>query len=92
MRIHFRELVISTMVTPVGMIRTDIADTGVGLPEDFGACLFEPFKTQKANGLGLGLSLSRSIVEAHYGELWAEPNPAGGAVFSFTLPLAERHH
>ncbi len=85
-----RELVISTALVDKGMIRTDIADTGIGLSEESRAHLFEPFKTTKANGLGVGLSLSRSIVEAHYGNIWAEPNPAGGAVFSFTLPLAEQ--
>lgn len=87
-----RELVISTLLTSQGMIRTDIADTGLGLPEELRTHLFEPFRTTKANGLGVGLSLSRSIVEAHYGEIWAEPNPTGGTIFSFTLPLAERHH
>lgn len=83
-----RELVISTALIGRGMIRTAIADTGVGLSEESRAHLFEPFKTTKATGLGVGLSLSRSIVQAHYGDIWAEPNPGGGAVFSFTLPLA----
>lgn len=84
-----RELSISTVTTGKGTIRTDIADTGPGLSEERRARLFEPFETTKTTGLGVGLSLSRSIIEAHYGEIWAEPNPGGGAVFRFTLPLAE---
>ena len=47
-----------------------------------------PFTSTKSNGLGVGLSISRSIIEAHYGTIWAEANPGGGAKFSFTLPLA----
>lgn len=85
-----RELVISTALIERGMIRTDVTDTGGGLSEEARTHLFEPFKTTKAKGLGVGLSLSRSIVEAHYGEIWAEPNPTGGSIFRFTLPLAER--
>ncbi len=84
-----RELVISTTLLDGGMIRTDIADTGAGLAEEVLNVLFEPFMTTKTHGLGVGLSVSRSIVEAHYGHLWAEANPGGGAILSFTLPLAD---
>jgi two-component system sensor kinase FixL len=84
-----RELTISTSSTGDGAIRIDVADTGGGLCEEARTQLFQPFKTSKANGMGVGLSISRSIIEAHYGEIWAEPNPAGGAVFSFTLPSHE---
>jgi len=49
--------------------------------------VFQPFFTTKSKGLGIGLSISRSIVEAHGGRLTTEPNPAGGALFRFTLPL-----
>lgn len=83
-----RELSVSTTLVEGGMIRTDIADTGAGLSEEVAHDLFELFRTTKEHGLGVGLSVSRSIVEAHYGELWAESNPGGGAVLSFTLPLA----
>ncbi|MBI1869255.1 MAG: PAS domain S-box protein [Methylocystis sp.] len=84
-----RELLISTSSVEKDMIRVDLADTGVGLSADIEADLFEPFTTTKASGMGVGLSISRWIVEAHYGKIWVEPNPGGGAVFSFTLPLAK---
>ncbi|MBG0810992.1 PAS domain S-box protein [Methylosinus sp. H3A] len=84
-----RELVISTRLVAGGMIRTDIVDTGAGLSEEVANVLFEPFITTKAHGLGVGLPVSRAIVEAHYGKLWAEQNPGGGATLSFTLPLAD---
>lgn len=84
-----RRLAISTVLTDDGAIRTDFADSGPGLSEALRERLFEPFKTTKPNGLGVGLSLSRSIIEAHYGKIWAEPNESGGTVFRFTLPLAD---
>lgn len=84
-----RELVISTRLIEGGMIRTDIIDTGAGLADDLLNELFEPFTTTKMHGLGVGLPVSRAIVEAHYGKLWAEQNPGGGARLSFTLPLAD---
>jgi signal transduction histidine kinase len=66
----------------------DVADTGPGLAETVGSRLFEPFTTTKPQGLGVGLSISRSIIEEHHGKLWAEDNPAGGTTFSFVLPVA----
>jgi two-component system sensor kinase FixL len=86
-----RELIISTHLVEDGMIRVDIADTGAGLSAEMANLLFEPFVTTKTHGLGVGLAVSRSIVEAHYGRLWAEGNPGGGAILSFTLPLAGEH-
>lgn len=83
-----RKLTLSISTTDGGMVRTDICDTGPGLSAQIQESLFEPFKTTKATGMGVGLSISRSIIEAHHGSLWAEANPEGGAVFSFTLPLA----
>jgi len=70
-------------------LRVDVIDTGVGLSKSVDADLFEPFASSKPNGLGVGLSISRSIVEAHRGKIWADPDPGGGARFSFILPLAE---
>ena len=70
-------------------LRVDVIDNGAGVSADAKDHLFEAFYTTKAEGLGLGLSLSRTIVEAHGGRLWAETGPHGGAIFSFTLPLAD---
>jgi two-component system CheB/CheR fusion protein len=84
-----RKLSISTSSIEQDMIRVDIADTGSGLQPGVMERLFEPFQTTKSNGMGIGLSISRMIVEAHYGKIWAEPNPGGGAIFSFTLPLVD---
>ena len=65
-------------------------DTGPGLPAEVEQSLFEPFVTTKENSMGVGLSISYRIVEAHGGRLWAEANPGGGAQFRFTLPVLER--
>ena len=81
------ELTISTSLMHDRAIRIDVVDTGVGFSEGVKENLFEPFATSKEDGMGLGLSISRSIVEAHDGKMWAESNPGGGAVFSFVLPL-----
>jgi two-component system CheB/CheR fusion protein len=81
------ELTISTSLMHDRAIRIDVVDTGVGFSEGVKENLFEPFATSKTDGMGLGLSISRSIVEAHDGKMWAESNPGGGAVFSFVLPL-----
>ena len=64
-----------------------MVDTGVGFSEVVKENLFEPFATSKADGMGIGLSISRSIIEAHDGKMWAESKPGEGAVFSFVLPL-----
>ena len=72
-----------------GVVEVTVADTGSGLDELTLQQLFSPFFTTKPQGLGLGLSLSRSIIEAHGGRLWAENLPQGGAQFRFTLPIAK---
>ena len=64
-----------------------MVDTGVGFSEVVKENLFEPFAISKADGMGIGLSISRSIIEAHDGKMWAKSKPGGGAVFSFVLPL-----
>jgi two-component system, LuxR family, sensor kinase FixL len=71
------------------MVAVSVADTGSGIPPSIEALLFQPFVTTKSEGMGIGLSVCRAIVEAHGGRLWAEPNPDGGSVFRFTLPVAE---
>lgn len=64
-----------------------VRDRGAGLPAD-PSLIFEPFHTTKEHGLGLGLAICRTLIEAHHGRLWAENNPGGGAVFHVALPLA----
>jgi len=71
-----------------GEITVSVSDTGMGLPPELADHLFETLFTTKQHGTGMGLSISRSIVDAHGGRLWAEPNELRGAVFRFTLPTA----
>jgi two-component system, LuxR family, sensor kinase FixL len=72
------------------MVEVAISDNGSGLEEASVRRLFEPFVTTKPGGLGMGLPISRTIVEKHGGRIWAAANPAGGATFHFTLPVATR--
>ena len=83
-----REITLRTMPAAEGAVEIAVEDTGPGLPQLGRERLFEPFFTTKTDGLGLGLSISQSIVEAHGGRLTAAPRPGGGAVFRFTLPIA----
>jgi two-component system sensor kinase FixL len=83
-----RDLTIKTALDHEDAVEIAISDTGPGLAEEVEERLFQPFVTTKAGGMGIGLSISHSIVEAHGGRLWATPNPDGGTVFHFTLPLA----
>lgn len=69
-----------------GHILITVADRGCGIPDEVAAHLFEPFFTTKQEGLGVGLNICRSVVEAHRGRLWFEPNPDGGTVFRLILP------
>jgi two-component system, LuxR family, sensor kinase FixL len=80
-----RELVISTEFDQEGTIAVSIADTGAGIAPEIASHLFQPFVTTKAHGMGVGLSISRTIIEAHGGQISATPNPGGGTVFRFTL-------
>jgi two-component system, LuxR family, sensor kinase FixL len=85
-----RDLVIATAALPGNMIEISVADTGVGIAPDIAAQLFQPFVTSKPQGMGVGLSISRTIVEAHGGTIRPHPNPEGGTVFSLTLPAVPR--
>jgi len=80
-----RELRVSSRPSADGMVEVAVADTGPGISPDIAAQLFQPFVTTKPQGMGVGLSISRTIIEAHGGQIWTEPNPGGGAVFKFTL-------
>jgi signal transduction histidine kinase len=82
-----RELIISTRPADVEKAQVSVKDSGVGLDAQEKERIFEAFYTNKNEGMGMGLSISRSIVENHGGRLWAEPNDGPGATFFFTVPL-----
>jgi C4-dicarboxylate-specific signal transduction histidine kinase len=81
-----RMLTLSTALNGDGLLLVSIADRGSGVGPDAAERLFEPFFTTKPHGLGLGLSICRSIIATHGGRLWADNNPDGGATFTFALP------
>ena len=83
-----RELTITSTKNGAGTVVVTVKDSGVGLTPEQARRIFDPFVTTKPNGLGMGLSISRTILEAHGGRLWAEPNNGPGARFQFTLPEA----
>ena len=91
-----RELTVSATATADGMAEIAVTDTGSGVDPEVAQRLFQPFVSSKSQGMGVGLSISRTIIEAHGGRIWVEPNPGGGTVFRFTLrtvseeELAER--
>ena len=80
------KLTISSRPTPQGQVSVSIGDTGVGLPAENTERMFDAFHTTKPQGTGMGLAITRSIVEAHGGRVWANANQDGGATFHFTLP------
>jgi C4-dicarboxylate-specific signal transduction histidine kinase len=81
-----RFIVVTTAKSADGMVCVSVADSGPGIASERAAMLFEPFFTTKEQGLGLGLSISRSIVTAHGGRLWADNRPQGGAIFHVSIP------
>jgi PAS domain S-box-containing protein len=83
-----RHLLISTQREAGDRVRLTVRDAGTGLNPDVKDKLFDAFYTTKSDGMGIGLSISRSIIERHHGRLWAEPNDGPGATFSFSIP----HH
>ena len=84
-----RELWLKTRPSPDGAVEVSVVDTGHGMAPEVTEQLFHPFVTTKQHGMGVGLSISRSIIAAHGGRIWAEPNPGGGTVFRFTLRLVD---
>jgi len=83
-----RPLVVRTETTGEQIVRVSVQDSGTGLRDGTRDSVFEPFYTTKPSGMGMGLAIARSIVEAHGGVIWAENNPTRGATFHFNLPLA----
>ncbi len=81
-----REMVIKSQRSEDGQIVVSVSDSGVGLPPQLAEQIFNPFYTTKPHGTGMGLRISRSIIEAHGGRLWAVGSPGRGATFQFTLP------
>ncbi len=85
-----RELLMSAVPAENDMVAIAVADTGTGIPAEMDTQLFQPFVTTKQHGMGVGLSISRTIIDAHGGQIRAEPNPGGGTIFRFTLPAVNK--
>jgi signal transduction histidine kinase len=85
-----RELVINSQLGENEYILISVSDTGVGFPPQLAEQIFDPFFTTKAQGTGMGLRISRSIIESHGGRLWAVSIPGHGATFHVSLPAGVR--
>jgi signal transduction histidine kinase len=85
-----RQLLIRTEQDADGGVRLSVQDAGRGLEPESMNRLFEAFYTTKSDGMGMGLSVSRSIIENHHGRLWATPNDGPGATFSFSIPCGAK--
>lgn len=86
--LSIREISIGSGLESDGLVKVSVTDRGRGIAPDIGNRLFDSFVTTKDNGLGVGLSISRTIIEAHGGRIWFTPNAAAGAAFHFTVPQA----
>jgi C4-dicarboxylate-specific signal transduction histidine kinase len=84
--VQTRELTLKTQLSEAREVTVSVSDTGIGFPAQQADQLFDAFFTTKPEGTGMGLSISRSIMEAHHGRLWATPNTPAGAIFLFALP------
>jgi two-component system sensor kinase FixL len=84
-RTERRNLLVSTRALAGDMVEVSVTDTGTGISPEIAVKLFQPFVTTKSQGMGIGLSISRSIIESHGGRITAEANPDGGTIFRFTL-------
>jgi signal transduction histidine kinase len=85
-----RHLTIHTSASGDGAVEIAVCDQGQGIPTEVLDQVFDPFFTTKTTGLGMGLSISRSIIESHGGRLWATSDGESGTVFRFTLPVADK--
>ena len=84
-----RELTVSVFLADAETVQIDVRDTGSGIAAEILPQLFQPFVTSKPHGMGVGLSISRTIAESHGGRLWAEPGPDSGTIFHLTLRIAD---
>jgi two-component system, LuxR family, sensor kinase FixL len=87
-RSQVRDVTIAVRAAPADMLEVSVADTGPGIDPALEPRLFQAFATSKQNGMGLGLSICRTIVETHGGRIWIVPRPHGGTAFHFTVPRA----
>jgi two-component system, LuxR family, sensor kinase FixL len=85
-----RELIVATSLAADNMVEISVADTGGGIAPEIADQLFQPFITTKSHGMGVGLSISRTIIESHGGSITQRPNPGGGTIFTFTLPVVNK--
>lgn len=86
-----RELTVEVGRAQPDLLQVSVADTGPGISEEVRDRLFKPFVSDKVNGMGMGLSICRGIVEAHGGRLWLETSPSGGSLFRFNIPMGVGH-
>ena len=86
---ELRVLLVRTRRRPDRTVLVEVSDTGPGIADEVATRLFEPFVTTKAGGMGIGLSISRRIIQSHGSDLIYRRNEHGGATFSFSLPIAE---